>query len=50
MSEEFKKQKHQTLSDESSLLRQKGQTLPDLFLSHFRITIHLSTKSLLFLA
>lgn len=28
MSEEFKKQKHQTLSDESSLLPQKGQTQP----------------------
>ena len=27
-SEEFKKQKHQTLSDESSLLPQKGQTPP----------------------
>ena len=50
LSEEFKKQKHQTLSDESSLLPQKGQTLPDLFLSHFRITIHLSIKSSLFLA
>lgn len=35
LSEEFKKQKHQTLSDESSLLPQKGQALPDLFLSHF---------------
>ena len=28
LSEEFKKQKHQTLSDESSLLPQKGQTQP----------------------
>ncbi|WP_449138923.1 PDDEXK nuclease domain-containing protein [Segatella sp.] len=28
VSEEFKKQKHQTLSDESSLLPQKGQTAP----------------------
>lgn len=28
VSEEFKKQKHQTLSDESSLLPQKGQTQP----------------------
>ena len=28
LSEEFKKQKHQTLSDESSLLPQKGQTPP----------------------
>ena len=28
VSEEFKKQKHQTLSDESSLLPQKGQTPP----------------------
>lgn len=31
LSEEFKKQKHQTLSDESSLLPQKGQTPPALF-------------------
>ena len=31
LSEEFKKQKHQTLSDESSLLPQKGQTQPALF-------------------
>lgn len=31
LSEEFKKQKHQTLSDESSLLPQKGQTLPAQF-------------------
>lgn len=31
MSEEFKKQKHQTLSDESSLLPQKGQTQPAQF-------------------
>ena len=31
MSEEFKKQKHQTLSDESSLLPQKGQTPPAQF-------------------
>lgn len=31
MSEEFKKQKQQTLSAESSLLPQKGQTLFDLF-------------------
>ena len=31
LSEEFKKQKQQTLSAESSLLPQKGQTLPDLF-------------------
>ena len=31
MSEEFKKQKQQTLSAESSLLPQKGQALPDLF-------------------
>ena len=45
VSEEFKKQKQQTLSAESSLLPQKGQALPDLFLSHFRITIHLSIKS-----
>ena len=30
-SEEFKKQKHQTLSDESSLLPQKGQTPPAQF-------------------
>lgn len=30
-SEEFKKQKHQTLSDESSLLPQKGQTQPAQF-------------------
>ena len=50
MSEEFKKQKQQTLSAESSLLPQKGQALPDLFKSHFRITIHLSIKLLLFLA
>ena len=50
LSEEFKKQKHQTVSDESSLLPQKGQTLSDLFVSHFRITIHLSIKSPLFLA
>ena len=35
MSEEFKKQKQQTLSAESSLLLQKGQALPDLFKSHF---------------
>ena len=35
VSEEFKKQKHQTLSDESSLLPQKGQTLPDLFFISF---------------
>lgn len=50
VSEEFKKQKQQTLSAESSLLPQKDQALPDLFLSHFRITIHLSIKSSLFLA
>ena len=50
VSEEFKKQKQQTLSAESSLLPQKGQALPDLFKSHFRITIHLSIKLLLFLA
>ena len=50
LSEEFKKQKQQTLSAESSLLPQKGQTLSDLFVSHFRITIHLSIKSSLFLA
>ena len=50
LSEEFKKQKQQTLSAESSLLLPKGQTLSDLFESHFRITIHLSIKSLLFLA
>lgn len=31
VSEEFKKQKHQTLSDESSLLPQKGQTPPAQF-------------------
>lgn len=31
LSEEFKKQKHQTLSDESSLLPQKGQTQPAQF-------------------
>lgn len=31
VSEEFKKQKHQTLSDESSLLPQKGQTQPAQF-------------------
>ena len=31
LSEEFKKQKQQTLSAESSLLPQKGQALPDLF-------------------
>ena len=31
LSEEFKKQKHQTLSDESSLLPQKGQTQPTQF-------------------
>ena len=31
LSEEFKKQKQQTLSAESSLLPQKGQTLSDLF-------------------
>lgn len=31
VSEEFKKQKHQTLSDESSLLPQKGQTQPTQF-------------------
>ena len=31
MSEEFKKQKQQTQSAESSLLPQKGQALPDLF-------------------
>jgi len=35
LSEEFKKQKQQTLSAESSLLPQKGQALPDLFKSHF---------------
>ena len=35
LSEEFKKQKQQTLSAESSLLHQKGQALPDLFKSHF---------------
>ena len=29
---------------------QKGQTLSDLFVSHFRITIHVSIKSSLFLA
>ena len=28
----------------------KGQALPDLFKSHFRITIHFYTKSSLFLA
>ena len=50
LSEEFKKQKQQTLSAESSLLPQKGQTLSDLFVSHFRITIHLSIKLSLFLA
>ena len=50
LSEEFKKQKQQTLSAESSLLPQKGQALSDLFKSHFRITIHLSIKSSLFLA
>ena len=50
LSEEFKKQKHQTLSDESSLLPQKGQALPDLFYLIFCITIHLSIKLLLFLA
>ena len=33
-----------------NLLPQKGQTLSDLFVSHFRITIHLSIKSSLFLA
>lgn len=31
LSEEFKKQKHQTLTDESSLLPQKGQTQPAQF-------------------
>ena len=31
LSEEFKKQKQQTLSAESSLLLPKGQALPDLF-------------------
>lgn len=31
LSEEFKKQKHQTLSDESSMLPQKGQTQPAQF-------------------
>lgn len=31
LSDEFKKQKQQTLSAESSLLHQKGQALPDLF-------------------
>lgn len=31
LSEEFKKQKHQTLSDESSLLPKKGQTQPTQF-------------------
>ena len=35
LSEEFKKPKQQTLSAESSLLLQKGQTLFDLFQSHF---------------
>ena len=50
LSEEFKKQKQQTQSAESSLLPQKGQTLSDLFVSHFRITIHLSIKLSLFLA
>ena len=34
LSEEFKKQKHQTLSDESSLLPQKGQTQPAQFELH----------------
>ena len=50
VSEEFKKQKQQTLSAESSLLPQKGQALSDLFKSHFRITIHFYVKSSLFLA
>ena len=50
LSEEFKKQKQQTLSAESSLLSPKGQAQPDLFKSHFRITIHLSIKLSLFLA
>ena len=50
LSEEFKKQKQQTRSAESSLLPQKGQTLFDLFYLISRITIHLSIKSLLFLA
>ena len=50
LSEEFKKQKQQTVSAESSLLPQKGQTLSDLFVSRFRITIHLSIKLSLFLA
>ena len=31
LSEEFKKQKQQTLSEESSLLTQKGKALSDLF-------------------
>ena len=35
LSEEFKKQKQQTLSAESSLLSPKGQAQPDLFKSHF---------------
>ena len=35
VSEEFKKQKHQTLSDESSLLPQKGQTQP----AHFELRL-----------
>ena len=42
-------ERHIRVEDKEAPL-QKGQTLPDLFLSHFRITIHLSTKSLLFLA
>lgn len=50
LSEEFKKQKHQTLSDESSLLPQKGQTQPAQFelrllpWSHYERLIRIEDK------
>ena len=50
LSEEFKKQKQQTLSAESSLLPQKGQACLTFLNLIFRITIHLSIKLSLFLA
>ena len=50
VSEEFKKQKQQTLSAESSLLPKKVRHCLTFFNIIFRITIHLSIKSSLFLA
>ena len=53
LSEEFKKQKHQTLSDESSLLPQKGQTQPAQFelrllpWSHYERLIRVEDKKAL---